>query len=833
MNLTPELEYLLLGIKNTESEFKIIKKIYKFYISESSTVEEPVFRAYLRSLSPSPIVLTALEVTCQVNVEDARSIQEILEKAEELSGCLKYDKVDCSMIFLAMLHYKTAGGELLEDLGLTETKLMNILVYKFGTKLTQNNMEESNKQNAPETESPEEINGQYGFSEKPGNNIEIETPTEDRASDEDLTLYKYSICMNNEASNGAYDPVFGRDKEIDELQEILCCRRKNNAVLLGDPGVGKSTIVEALAQRIVEGKVSKYLLGKKIFNLDLNSLVSGTIYRGQFEERLEKIIKEVTTHPEFIIYIDEFHNLIGSGSSSGNGDAANILKPYLARGTFQCIGATTTDEYRKYIEKDKALKRRFQEVTVLEPSEAETIEILESIKEKYQEFHGVSYDRDAIERCVRLAGRYITDNHFPDKAIDVLNRAGSKLKLTNSTVSVDKINKLRAKLVKLAEKKANAVKNLRWEEGSKILDEELKVSQELDKELAVSGIPEANREVITSKVIEETVSAITKIPMERLGKSDLEKLRGMKTLLESKLIGQSEAINNVIQALQRNSLKLRDMKKPIASFLLVGPTGTGKTYLCKTLATEFFGSENSLIRIDCSTLTDKSGISSLTGTTAGYIGYDDTPVFDKVKRKPFSLVLFDEIEKSSPEIRQSLLSILDDGYITLGNGSKVDFRNTIIMFTSNAGTKALQLHGNGVGFSKDSDQKKVSEAIVKKEIDKIFSPEFINRLTGIINFNSFTTEDLFKILDLEISQLAGRLAESEYEFTGVNLSEELRKKIIEECDTKYGARDLKRLITKYIEDPIAEKIIDSKKRPDKKGIKAALAGEDSKITFTA
>lgn len=642
--------------------------------------------------------------------------------------------------------------------------------------------------------------------------MEEEEVVEDSSTDTNSTpnLNKYAFDMTKAASEGKFDPVVGRSVELEELLKILCCRKKNNALLLGEPGVGKTAIVEALAQKIANNDVPKYLFGKKIMSLNLNNLVAGTKYRGQFEERLKKIIEEVTSHPEIIIFIDEFHTIIGSGASEGGGDAANILKPYLARGEFQCIGSTTEEEYRRHVEKDGALKRRFQNVRIYAPNLDEVIQILENIKEKYEDYHGVSYSSEIIKSIVSLTNRYVLDRNFPDKAIDLLDLSGSITKLSNSNDEELKemIKNLEDKILDLKNKKNDCVSKQNFEAASEYRDQERIEQEKLDNlRKSISGAEVTEYYDVTELNVIKAISRISGVPLEKIGTSDLVKLKSMKETLEKIIIGQPEAIMEVTRALQRNSLGLRDPKKPIASLLMVGPTGSGKTYICKTLAKEFFGTEEALIKFDMSEYGEKHEITKLIGASASYVGYGDTPLLEQIRKKPYSVVLFDEIEKADKAIYQLFLSILDEGIVTLANGTKVDFKNCVIVFTGNIGTKDLVLRGSGVGFSGASsaeDKKKTIDSIVKKAIEKQFAPEFINRLTKTIIFNELSRENLLGICDLEMSKLILRLSESNYSLT---VSKEVKEYIVDKCDLKYGARDLQRNIIKYVEDEVCNELL--------------------------
>lgn len=649
-------------------------------------------------------------------------------------------------------------------------------------------------------------------------------------------LDKYAFDMTNAATEGRFDPVVGRVEELDELMRILCCRKKNNALLLGEPGVGKTAVVEALAQNIADSKVPKYLLGKRVMSLNLNNLVAGTKYRGQFEERLKKIIEEVIKHPEVIVFIDEFHTIIGSGASEGGNDAANVLKPYLARGEFQVIGSTTEEEYRKHVEKDGALKRRFQNVRILAPTLEEVKTILMNIKEKYEDYHGVRYSEEIIDSVVMLSNRYVNDRNFPDKAIDLMDLAGSITKLASSNNSdfVEKVLALEEEVKELKEKKNQSVREQRFDLASEFRAQEIEKQKELDDLKAnVSG---SDGEIydVTELGIMKAISRISGVPLEKIGTSDLAKLKTMKETLEKIVIGQPEAIIEVTKALQRNSLGLRDPKKPIATLLMVGPTGSGKTYICKTLAKEFFGDESALIKFDMSEYGEKHEVTKLIGASASYVGYGDTPLLEQVRRKPYSVVLFDEIEKADKAIYQLFLSILDEGIVTLANGTKVDFKNCVIVFTGNVGTKELILKGSGMGFSSketEADKKRKTEDIVKKAIEKTFAPEFINRLTKTVVFNELTTDNMMSICELELNNLITRLGDSGYKLT---VDKGVKELIVNKCDLKYGARDLQRNIVKYVEDEVCNELLNISDTSLKK-IKVSLAkkGEDQvKVKFS-
>ena len=609
-----------------------------------------------------------------------------------------------------------------------------------------------------------------------------------------LEKYAKNLLLEN------LDPVYGRENELSQLLEILGCKKKNNAILIGDAGVGKTSVVELLAQKIKDKDVPKNFLQKKIYSLDLNSLVAGTKYRGQYEERLQGIIEEVMSDPDIIIFIDEIHNLIGNGGSDGNGDAANILKPYLAKGKFQCIGSTTFKEYRKYIESDAALKRRFQTIIINEPSNVETKIILRNIKEIYERFHNVVYSKEVINACVDLSERYLASSKFPDKAIDALDLSGSLSRLNKSKEDTSEYIKLEQELEDELKLKIEAVGNENFEDAISHRNKELEIKEKLETKTKPIKV--------TLESVYQAIGKRSGVPIDTIGSSDLDKLRKLKEILNKEVIGQEKAVKEIVMNIQKNSLSIRDKNKPV-SLLFTGPTGCGKTYLCKRLAEEFFGSKESLIRFDMGEFEEKHSISKLTGATASYVGYDDEPLFEKIRHKPYSVVLFDEIEKAAPEIFQIFLNILDEGYVTLGNGSKVDFRHCIIIFTGNIGTKELSLFGKGMGYESTDKNEKIDETrkdnIIKKAIEKTFAPEFINRLSKIVIFSSLGTTELKKIIDLELSKLSSRLKGSKI---NIKVGKALKDYIISQCNLNFGARDLQRKISEIIEERLCEKLLD-------------------------
>ena len=612
------------------------------------------------------------------------------------------------------------------------------------------------------------------------------------------------------------DPVVGRQKEIERVSQILSRRKKNNPMLIGEPGVGKSAIAEGLALRIVNRKVSRILFDKRIVSLDLASLVAGTKYRGQFEERMKALMNELEKNEDIILFIDEIHTIVGAGGATGSLDASNMLKPALARGEIQCIGATTLDEFRTNIEKDGALERRFQKVIVEPTTVEETIQILHNIKEKYEEHHNVDYTDEAIEACVKLTNRYMTDRYLPDKAIDALDESGSRIHITNIIVP-QQVLALEAELENIRSNKTKAVSGQKYEEAAKLRDDEKNIEAALESaQKQWEEDSKLNREIVTEDNVAEVVSMMTGIPVNRVAEAESNRLSELPKLIKGKVIGQDEAVAKVVKAIQRNRVGLKDPNKPIGSFIFLGQTGVGKTQLAKVLAKELFDSEDSLIRIDMSEYMEKFAISRLIGAPPGYVGYEEGgQLTEKVRRKPYSVVLLDEIEKAHPDVFNMLLQILDDGYITDSLGRRIDFRNTIIIMTSNIGARQLKDFGAGVGFGTSSKVAQADEhakGIIENALKKSFAPEFLNRIDDIVVFNALEREQIHSIIDIELDKLFNRISDLGYT---LKLSDKAKDYIADKgFDKKYGARPLKRAIQKYIEDALAEEIVNSKLSED-------------------
>lgn len=617
--------------------------------------------------------------------------------------------------------------------------------------------------------------------------------------------------LTKAAQEGLLDPVVGRENEIQRVAQILCRRKKNNPILIGLPGVGKSAIVEGLALRIVERKVARILFDKRVIVLDLASVVAGTKYRGQFEERLKAIINELQAHKEIILFIDEIHTLIGAGSAAGTMDAANMLKPALARGEVQCIGATTIDEYKKSIEKDGALERRFQKVLVEPTTIDETITILENIKERYEDHHNVRYSAEALRACVTLTDRYMTDRCLPDKAIDAMDEAGSRAHLVNIPVS-DDITRKEELCQHLKDLKDQAVQRQNFELAAEYRDQLANEQERLEqmKKDWEHQLKEV-REEIGEQQIADVVSMMTGIPVQRVGESENERLRNLGPALKGSVVGQDEAVDKLVRAIQRSRVGLKDPAKPIGTFMFLGPTGVGKTYLTKRLAVALFGSEDALIRVDMSEYMEKHTVSRMVGAPPGYVGYEEGgQLTDRVRRKPYSIVLLDEIEKAHPDVFNVLLQVMDEGRLTDGNGTTVDFRNTVIIMTSNSGTRQLKEFGRGVGFTLggDTQNRELARSIIQKTLQRQFSPEFLNRLDDIIFFDQLTKESLHKIVDIEMRPLTKRIEEMGYH---IQLTDAARAWLAEKgYDLQFGARPLKRLIQTSVEDAFCQLVLDGK-----------------------
>jgi len=653
----------------------------------------------------------------------------------------------------------------------------------------------------PEEEFDEEKRGYSQKSKQPGGAAAAKSKTP--------VLDNFGRDITRLAEIGSLDPIVGREEEIERVSQILSRRKKNNPILIGEPGVGKTAIVEGLALRIVQRKVSRVLFDKRVVSLDLAALVAGTKYRGQFEERMKAIMNELEKNRDVILFIDEIHTIVGAGGASGSLDASNIFKPALARGELQCIGASTLDEYRMYIEKDGALDRRFQKVMVDPPSVDETVMILNNIKSKYEDYHNVTYADEAIDACVKLSDRYITDRLLPDKAIDVMDEVGARVHLKNINVP-NEILELEKKIEDIKQEKNKVVKSQRFEEAASLRDNEKRLQEELEKAKTTWEEESKHRRYpINEEAIAEVVSMMTGIPVKRMVQAETEKLRNMATDMRAMVVGQDEAIEKVVKAIQRNRVGLKDPKKPIGTFIFLGPTGVGKTELARALSRYMFDSEDSLIRIDMSEYMEKFTVSRLIGAPPGYVGYEEGgQLTERVRRKPYSVILLDEIEKAHPDIYNILLQVLDDGQLTDGLGRKVDFKNTLIIMTSNIGVRQLKDFGDGVGFStaaRQSNSDENNKAVIEKALKRTFSPEFLNRVDDVIIFNSLNKDHIFSIIDILMKGVMKRLANLGF---SLELTEDAKHFIADKgYDQQFGARPLHRAIQKYLEDPLAEEIL--------------------------
>jgi len=651
-------------------------------------------------------------------------------------------------------------------------------------------------------EDPEESSKSFSPGPKKGQESKSKTPV----------LDNFGRDITKAAEEDRLDPIVGREKELQRIAQILSRRKKNNPILIGEPGVGKSAIAEGLALRIVQRKVSRALFNKRIVSLDLASLVAGTKYRGQFEERMKAVLNELEKNPNIILFIDEIHTIVGAGNASGSLDASNMFKPALARGEIQCIGATTLDEYRQYIEKDGALERRFQKVLVDPTTSEETIEILHNIKEKYEDHHLVTYNDEAIKACVMLTNRYITDRYLPDKAIDALDEAGARVHISNINVPPE-IMKIENQIEETRKKKMQAINSQKFEEAADLRDTERKLQESLEREKHTwEENSKINRQTVTEENVAEVVAMMTGIPVQRIAKNESDRLLSMESELGNSVIGQSEAIKKVVKSIRRNRAGLKDPNKPIGTFIFLGPTGVGKTHLAKVLAKFLFDTEDALVRIDMSEYMEKFAVSRLIGAPPGYVGYEEGgQLTEKIRRRPYSIVLLDEIEKAHPDVFHLLLQVMDDGVLTDSFGRRVDFKNTIVIMTSNIGSRQLKDFGQGVGFTTSAKQAATTDyarGVIENALKKTFAPEFLNRIDDVVIFDSLEREDIHKIIDIELKQLYERIKNMGYQ---VVITSPAKDFIVEKgWDAQFGARPLKRAIQKYVEDILAEEIIKTK-----------------------
>ena len=791
-------EHLFLGILR-EGEGKAIEALFNLQMDLKQLKREIENR----------LQETGVEFDLPIRDEDV-NFDEVASRILKLcileARQMKCDAVDSEHILLAIMRQKNNKvSQLLEEHEVTYDKVMEMLAPKTdlapraGLGFDEDEEDEEDRSMLQRPQSPQ---GQSGSSQQ------TRTTQQKKTSNDTPILDNFGTDLTRAAEEGKLDPVVGREKEIERVAQILSRRKKNNPVLIGEPGVGKSAIVEGLALRIVQKKVSRILFNKRVMTLDMASVVAGTKYRGQFEERIRSIIKELQKNPDVILFIDEIHTLVGAGSAAGSMDAANMLKPALARGEIQCIGATTLDEYRKNIEKDGALERRFQKIIVEPTTPDETLQILRNIKDRYEDHHNVTYTDAALEACVKLADRYITDRFFPDKAIDALDEAGSRVHLIN--IAAPKEIEEQEKLIDdMKNRKNEAVRLQNFELAASYRDKEKELSAQLDimKENWEKSLKE-NRETVDEEQIANVVSMISGIPVQKMAQTEGMRLMGMKDDLMSKVIGQDKAIETLVKAIRRSRIGLKDPNRPIGTFMFLGPTGVGKTHLAKELAKFMFGSADALIRVDMSEYMEKFTVSRLVGAPPGYVGYEEGGLLtEKVRRKPYSIVLLDEIEKAHPDVFNILLQVLDEGHLTDTNGRTVDFKNTIVIMTSNVGTRQLKDFGKGIGFTsgQTENMKDYSRSIITKALNKQFAPEFLNRLDEIINFDQLEMDSLVKIVDIELEGLYKRVEGIGYKLV---MNEEARKFIANKgYDIQYGARPLKRAIQTHVEDALAEVIL--------------------------
>lgn len=790
-------EHLLLGLIR-EGEGKAVHILESLYVNLQKVKEtlEEELRMY-----------SDMSDTYSDNITFNNQASKILKMSILEARFLKSQIADTEHMLLAIMkedHNK--ASQTLEENEVTYQKILDKLVPKTEPQSGLDFGEEEDE----EDENIRHQSSNSGRASYPSDSQKTTQTRQQKPDNNTPVLDSFGTDMTQLAAEGKLDPVVGREKEIERLAQILSRRKKNNPILIGEPGVGKSAIVEGLALRIIEKKVSRILFGKRVVALDMTAIVAGTKYRGQFEERIRAILNELKKNTNVILFIDEIHNIVGAGSAAGSMDAANMLKPALARGEIQCIGATTLDEYRQNIEKDGALERRFQKVLVEPTTPEETLQILRNIKDKYEEHHNVTYTEAALEACVKLTERYITDRNFPDKAIDALDEAGSRVHLTNITVPKE-IENQEKMIDEVRMHKTEAVRMQDFELAASFRDREKSLSEELETMKArwEESLRE-NREKVDDKQIADVVSMMSGVPVQRMAHAEGNKLRGMKDELLSKVIAQDKAVETLVKAIQRSRMGLKDPNKPIGTFLFLGPTGVGKTHLAKELAKEMFGSADALIRIDMSEYMEKFTVSRLVGAPPGYVGYEEGgQLTEKVRRKPYSIVLLDEIEKAHPDVYNLLLQVMDEGRLTDSYGRTVDFKNTVLIMTSNIGTRQLKEFGKGIGFAaqtrNDQDDKEYSRSVITKALNKSFAPEFINRLDEIIMFDQLDLNALQKIIDIELKGLYSRMENLGYK---LEITDDAKRFVASKgYDVQFGARPLKRSIQNNLEDGIAELLL--------------------------
>ena len=770
---------------------------------------------HIRDNQPSGDSTTLFEQQYKITTTAIRHLQLAVAEARKMG----INVVGGMHILLALMHDpKSMENPFLDDF---KKRYLNFDISIQNIEpgqLPKNMFSESN-------EDEEEDNDVFSSSKKKKN-------TQKPGESDTPALDQFGYDMTKAAAEGRLDPVVGREKEIERVAQILSRRKKNNPVLIGEPGVGKSAIVEGLAMRINQKKVSRLLFNKRVISLDLAGMVAGTKYRGQFEERIKAVVDELSKSPDIILFIDELHTIVGAGGAPGSMDAANILKPALARGEVQCIGATTLDEYRTNIEKDGALERRFQKVIVEPTSAEETLEILRNVKEKYEDHHNVNYTDDALRACVSLTDRYISDRNFPDKALDALDEAGSRVHIITNIEMPDEISNLEADIADLTARKLEAAKKQQFEEAARLRDEVAEKKKERDRiQKEWEEKLDTERETVDDEKVAEVVALMTGVPTQRIAQAEGERLVNMGASLKGTVIGQDDAVTKVVKAIQRNRIGLKDPNKPIGTFMFLGPTGVGKTLLAKRIAEYLFDSSDALIRLDMSEFMEKFTVSRLVGAPPGYVGYEEGgQLTEKVRRKPYSVVLLDEIEKAHPDVFNLLLQVLDEGRLTDSLGRRIDFKNTILIMTSNVGSRQLKDFGAGVGFNTASISKEQSRGVISKALNRAFSPEFLNRVDDIIMFDPLEKEDIDKIIDIELRDFTNRLQIIGFK---LNLSKEAKNFIADKgYDRNFGARPLKRAIQKYLEDELAEMMLKLTSEGKTSGeITVAYAEGDDKLAL--
>ena len=808
------MEHLLLGILR-EGEGNAVRLLTLFDV-DLAALKKSIEQAVRNTNS------TSLEME---NIPLVKQAERALKIVYLEAKVFKSEAIETEHLLLAILK---------DENNLATNKLRNYGVTYLKVKQEVASMSKENL----DVHHPEFLSAEFaGETDEPGNPRSSGPPRKKPVESKSSTpvLDNFGRDLTKSAEEGRLDPIVGREKELERIAQILSRRKKNNPILIGEPGVGKSAIAEGLALRIVQRKVSRALFSKRIITLDLASLVAGTKYRGQFEERMKAVLNELTKNEDIILFIDEIHTIVGAGNASGSLDASNMFKPALARGELQCIGATTLDEYRQYIEKDGALERRFQKILVDPTTPEETVNILENIKEKYEDHHLVKYTEEAIKACVHLTNRYISDRYLPDKAIDALDEAGARVHISNIHVPSEIIN-LENSIEEIRQKKTQSINSQKFEEAAQFRDIERRYTNELVRaKKKWEEDTRIHREIVSDEHVAEVVAMMTGIPLTNIAQSESQRLISMEPELQQVVIGQKEPINKVVKAIRRNRAGLKDPKRPIGSFIFLGPTGVGKTYLAKMLSKYMFDTEDALIRIDMSEYMEKFAVSRLVGAPPGYVGYEEGgQLTEKVRRKPFSIILLDEIEKAHPDVFHLLLQVLDDGQLTDSLGRKVDFKNTIIIMTSNIGSRQLKDFGQGVGFSTQSKRDSRSShthGVIENALKRAFAPEFLNRIDDVVIFDSLEREDIHKIIDIELSQLYERIREMGYLIT---VTPKAKDFIMNKgWDAQFGARPLKRAIQKYIEDPLAEEIIKtSLHEGDKISIGYDAKKDDVKVKIT-